>query len=688
MGGIRDIEFIVQLLQLEFGSRQPRLRSPNTLTALARLNEANYVTDRETQELADDYTWLRTLEHRLQLLHNAQTQTLPPENDTLAWTHLARRMRYATLAAFTQDLTLRRNRVRAYLDVLFYDQDRRFYPHFPAEPNPLWRDMSDLLDALDTPDAQTLLGERLTQAGFRDAPNALRLLALLRHSAEFRDAPPQPSELFKTLAPHLLEMAAHSPDPDAALAGVEMLAVPYRDNLYRLFRGRPDLMWRVIRLAGVPPLIAQLSRHQEWMLPLFGDDTEEAPSEEDASDATTIGQGRNDSLPHAAQSLYYVRQLETRIAKLPNQNAQWKLIALFYQRERLRLAARDVWDEADVTDVMNGLTRLAEATLHVVLTVCGEARALTHPDPPRARRMLAQVAIVALGRLGGGELNYGSDYDLLFVYDIERPRITEEAQGERNALVSGLAQDVLAAVTALNLHGANIRVDLRLRPWGRQGNVIYATRGYLDYFAKHAQTWERQAALKARYVAGNARAGLRLERILRAVSSGRGVTEAEDSEVQAMKKRIETERLDSGERDTDLKLGHGGLSDIEWLVQRLQLQYGPNTPAVRVPNTLDALDALEQIRALDRSEVGVLLAAYRLLTRARNAMTLLAGAGQDVFPANPIRRRVLARLLGYEDSLILRAEEILQEALQSDMRAVRRIFARRFAPQDSSAEAG
>ena len=155
-----------------------------------------------------------------------------------------------------------------------------------------------------------------------------------------------------------------------------------------------------------------------------------------------------------------------------------------------------------------------------------------------------------------------------------------------------------------------------------------------------------------------------------------------------MKRRIETERLDPGEHDTDLKLGHGGLSDIEWLVQRLQLRYGPDAPAVRVPNTLSALDVLEQIHALDRSEVGVLLAAYRLLTRARNAMTLLAGSGQDVFPADPIRRRSLARLLGYQDSLILRGEEILQEALQSDMRAVRRIFAHRFAPQDSSAEAG
>ena len=127
-GGIRDVEFIVQLLQMEFGGTQPRLRTPNTLTALTRLNEANFLTDRETEALSDDYRWLRTLEHRLQLLNDRQTQTLPaPENDRERY-RLARRMGYATREDFETDLQQRRRAVRGYLDRLFYDQDRRFYP--------------------------------------------------------------------------------------------------------------------------------------------------------------------------------------------------------------------------------------------------------------------------------------------------------------------------------------------------------------------------------------------------------------------------------------------------------------------------------------------------------------------------------------------------------------------------------
>lgn len=677
-GGIRDIEFIVQLLQMEFGSRQPRLRSSNTLTALARLNEAGYLTDRDTEELAENYKWLRTLEHRLQLLHNAQTQTLPAHSDLAAWEHLARRMRYASREAFEDELAQRRSRVHAHLDILFYDQDRRFYPQYPDEPDLLWRDIGKLLDSLDTPVAQSLLAEKLSRAGFRDVPDALRLLALMRHSEEFQDAPPQLSERFRSLAPFLLDMITHSPDPDAALAGVEALAVPYRDTLYNLFRGRPDLMWRIVHLASVPPLLRQLARHQEWLLPLLEADSEELPLIGDGSQEAHEGQVQRNALPDAAAALYYGRELGTRIEKLSGAGAKWKMIALFYQRERLRIAARDVWDEADVADVMTRLTRLAEAMLRVILSVCIEARTQAHPDPAHARRVLAQVAIVGMGRLGGAELNYGSDWDLLFVYDVERPRALNITQDMRNALVSGLTQDFLAAIETLKLHGASIQVDIRLRPWGRQGSVILSLRGCVDYYTKHAQTWERQAALKARFVSGNPRTGQRLKRVLRTISSGRGITDSEGAEVQAMKARIEKERLGALERHTDLKLGHGGLSDIEWIVQRLQLQHGPASPSVRISNTLSALDALETLRALDKPEAGVLASAYRLLTRTRNAMTLLAGTPQDVFPSDPIRRRVLAKLLGYDDSLLLRAEEILQEAVQADMYAVRRIFERHF----------
>ena len=668
-GGIRDIEFIVQLLQLEFGFAHPRLRTPNTLTALRRLNEANFLTDKQTDDLEDDYKWLRTLEHRLQLLHNFQTQSLPPVTKPDERAYLARRMGFPDLESFEAELRTRRTRTRGYLDTLFYDQEHRFLPELPKAVDPLWQDVSILLADLSGEEPQTLLRAKLTAAGFRDAPNDLRLLGLMRHSQEFQDAPPIVSERFLNIAPYLMETITHSPDPDAALAGIESLAVPYRDPLYMLFEGRPDIMWRLVRLACVPTLISSLAKHQEWLYPLLHEEDSIPQALLEPQDEAEAGGG---------VSAHHIQELSARISKLRNRDAQWKMIALFYQRERLRIGARDVWDEADVADVMKRLTRLAEATLHNLLQLCAETRAAAHPRPEWAQLVLNRVAVVGLGRFGGVELNYSSDWDLLFVYDVERPRDTEAQSGERHTIAAGLVQDVLAAIDALNLRGANIEADLRLRPWGSKGNLIYTPRGYLDYFRDYAETWERQAALKARYVAGNPTVGRRLERILRGISGGKGVApEAEDA-IRAMKTRVETERLKFGDRETDLKLGNGGMSDIEWLAQLLQLRHGPQHANVRVPSTLRALDALEAIHALDRSEVNVLTSAYRLLTRVRNAITLLAGNGQDVFPADPQRRRVLARLLGYEDSLIVRAEQMLQEDVQADMREVRRIFNRRF----------
>ena len=312
-GGIRDIEFIVQLLQLEFGFAHPRLRTPNTLTALQRLNEASFLTDRQAEELEDDYKWLRTLEHRLQLLHNAQTQTLPDESNTVERAYLACRKGYADLNSFETELKTRRMRVRNYLDTLFYDQERRFSPTLPETVDPLWQDVGALIADLDTEEAQATLRAKLTTAGFQDVPNALRLLELMRHSQEFQDAPPQLSERFQALAPYLLETVAHSPNPDTALAGIELLAVPYRDPLYMLFQGRPDILWRLVRLACVPTLINSLAKHQEWLYPLLNEDEAVPEALQDSSEEEGTG---------TQLSAHYAQALTARVGKLHSPDAR------------------------------------------------------------------------------------------------------------------------------------------------------------------------------------------------------------------------------------------------------------------------------------------------------------------------------------------------------------------------------
>src|SRR5579884_317244 len=648
-GGIRDVEFTAQALQLTFGGQVPRLRTPNTLAAIQRLRHAGFLTYDEAHDLAEDYQFLRTLEHRLQLLHGFQTQTLPPPEDRRERLSLARRMGFVDAAAFEAELERRRGRVHGTLERLFYGQSaEKGARAAESSEEAAWEDVNALLDNIDSPAAQERLTERLQAAGFRDIPAALRALRLPMRGNEFGEMPPDTPMEFKAIAPRLMALLARSPDPDAGLAGMEALAlaVPNRAQLYAAFDDSPEVMRRLVQLAAAAPaLLKNLARHLEWMEGLLNPDEE---AEDFPADLAARVQGADDF------------------------KAKLEAIARTYQRQMLHIGARDVWDEADTQETAADLTRLAKAVLAVLVAICSEEVIAAAKEPETARRVLERVAILGLGKLGGAELGYGSDWDVLFVYEEGRSSEAGLTGAERFALVNAVVERVLAAGKALVTLGAPIEIDLRLRPWGRKGALATSPRGLIAYYRSSGETWERQAALKARLAAGDRRVGRRCERILGAVSYRRGLTAEEDAAVQAMKRRIEAERLKPTEQETDLKLGHGGLSDIEWLAQRLQLLYGSQYPSLSVPNTLHALSALASARLLDNAEADALVGTYTLLTRLRNASFLQTGTPQDVLPAERERCRALARLLGYEE------EAALWEVVHGHMQEARQIFLHRF----------
>lgn len=646
-GGIRDVEFIVQRLQLQFGGARPHLRTTNTLSALQRLRHGRLLTETEASELADDYQFLRNLEHRLQLLHSFQTQTLP--TDLRERFRLARRMGFVDAEKFEAELQRRRDRVHAYLETLFTSQERDEGRLVPAAPHG-WEGLNDLLDNLALPAAQERLRELLQSAGFRDTKAALRALQMPMSGNEFGGMPPDTPDEFKAIAPRLLDHLAHSPDPDAGLAGIEALAlaVPNRAQLYASFDDSPEVMEKLSQLAAAsPPLMKRLTRRLEWMEVLLHDEEE---TEEEIGRPPRLKQG------------------------VAGFEANLEAIARYYLRETLRIGAREVWKEADVLQTMTALTRLAETTLQTLLDACAESLLTGVSDLESARRVLNRVAIIGLGKLGGEELGYGSDWDCVCAYAEPPGERFEDAERLRH----GLIEKLLAAVTAIKTYGVNLELDLRLRPWGGKGALVQSLHGFIEYFRTSGETWERQASLKARHVAGNVAVGNRCVRILQAVSFGRGITPEEDAAVQAMKRRIENERLKPGERETDLKLGHGGLTDVEWLVQKLQLLQGPRHPKLRISNTLRALSALTTARLLDNAEADTLAATYILLTTLRNAIWLQTGKSEDVFPADPIRRRALARQQGYMDTAQETAENRLWEDVHAYMQETRRLFAQRF----------
>ncbi len=662
-GGIRDIEFIVQLFQLEMGGRIAQLRTPNTLAGLRRLHQIGALTALEESELADDYQFLRTLEHRLQLLHSFHTQVMPPASDDRERTFLARRMGFATRADFESALARRRTRVHTYLDLLFYE-DRSGRVERAAGPESEWADVVRLLDNLDSEAAVEHLASRLRVAGFRDIPASLRALTLPMSGNEFGRMPPDTPEEFKNIAPRLLALLAASPQPDQGLAGLEGLAfaVPNRAQLYASMDDSPQMTARLVSLASAsPPLMQRLIQRLEWMEGLVAE--EEVVGE---GDQVQIGAGGNP----------YGSELVDRLEATSGHEEKLKAIARYYLRETLRIGARDIWNLDEPTDTMRSLTRLSEKVLGGLLAVSTESILASETDADFASSALQQVAALGLGKFGGEELGYASDWDLVFVYGEEFPGRGRRGS-ERSRLAQRLVEGVIGAVKLLATYGAGIEVDLRLRPWGKKGSLVLTPQAYLDYFTVSGETWERQAALKARFVAGSATVGRQMEEIFRTISLGDAAEPHQLDRIVAMKRRIEKERLKATERQTDLKLGHGGLSDIEWLVQKLSMEHAESIGSMHVTNTLQALAALSAARILPAEEARALSESYSQLTRVRNGLWLLTGQSHDVL-SEGADRRALALRFGYRDEDGAPAEQRLWMDLCVRMSATRRIFNRAF----------
>lgn len=651
-GGIRDVEFTVQLLQLRGGGRLPRLRSTNTLSALQRLRHADILPPAEAARIAEDYQWLRTLEHRLQLLHGFQTQVMPPPTEPHERLALARRMGYGDLVSWERDLDAVRLRVRAFLNARFYvsAEHEAAAPRAPADE---WSDAVRLLRAADAPAAVADLLALLGSAGFRRPQDALGVLRMSLGGNEFGGMPPDTPVRFSRLFPEMMRECLRSADPDAALAGIEALAlaVPNRAELYASLTDSPDALSKLVQLsAEAPPLVRRLAGHLEWMEILLSEDE--------------------------ASSLGDAGELDSRLQGANGREAKLRTLARFHQREILRIGAHEIWGLFPSGGSVCALSRLADLLLDALLRLGAEEIAAESACPQSAAQALSRVAVVGLGKLGGEETGYASDWDVVFAYDPPRTAPGRETPGF--ALANALVERVLLLAGALNPLGSPLELDLRLRPWGRKGALVFMPRDMARYYGESGETWERQAAIKARFCAGNAHVGGRMVRVMRAVSFGKGISAEEADEVRAMKRRIESERLRPGDEERDLKLGHGGLTDIEWLAQLAQLQRARVVPPLRTSHTIAALDAMAASRLLDAAEADTLRSAYLLLTRIRNAMWLRTGQPSDTLPDSPIEQAVLDAVFAYRLRPGEQEVRHIREEVNLVMREVRRIFIARF----------
>ncbi len=611
-GGIRDIEFAVQLLQLVHGRHDDGVRSASTIDALGQLADGGYVDLPDAERLVDAYCFLRTVEHRIQLYDEQQTHTIPSEVD--AKRRLARVLGFRdtpeadAVERFDKERRAHQATVRSIHEHLFFA--------------PILESLAGVGSL--TPEA---VEERLIAFGFRDIERTRAAVRELATGLNRR------SMLMQQLLPLILEWLSGTPDPDLGLLQLRLLGEggPRAASLAAAFRDSPGAAERTCRLLGSSRVLGDALRRQPEFVEVLGDD-------EDLARPRT----RADLVTVALDTLEWRGDDEQRRRGLRR----------FKRRELLRIGARDLLDFAPVDVVQQELTGLAEACLE------GALHGLQPALP---------FAVIGMGRLGGAELSYASDIDVMFVYEGSTPSDFRAAES--------VAERLVEEIGATTTEGQTFRIDTRLRPEGNQGALARSLEGYARYYERWSQTWERQALAKARIVAGDAALGMRFLELARTKVYDTPFTEDEAREVRRMKARIERERIPPGEDPQfHLKLGRGSLSDVEFTAQLLQLLHGGAHPNVRVSGTLDALHELQAIGALDRDDADALEASFRFCTRARNARYLQTGQPRDSLPTDRLDIERLGRLLGYVHEPHSALRDDYRRVTRRARRVVERVF--------------
>ncbi|HYJ76384.1 MAG TPA: bifunctional [glutamine synthetase] adenylyltransferase/[glutamine synthetase]-adenylyl-L-tyrosine phosphorylase [Kineosporiaceae bacterium] len=625
-GGLRDVEFSVQLLQLVHGRIDPRLRTGNTLEGLEALAAYGYVGRDDAAELDRAYRTLRALEHRIQLYRLRRTHLVPTEPADLR--RLGRSLGLVRDPAGELDELWHRHalEVRRIHEKLFY--------------RPLLAAVARLTtdEVRLTPEAAQA---RLAALGYRDPAGALRHLQALTAGVSRRAA------IQRQLLPVLLGWFADGPDPDAGLLAFRRLSEDLGTTHWylKMLRDSGAAAERMAHVLSSSRLVAQLLEKGPEAVAMLGDDAELVPRPR----AVTLGA---------------VRGAADRHRDDPDAAARAALAVR--RRETVRTAIADVAGLADLDAVGQALTDATVAALD------GGLRAAIASVQRRTGALLpTRMLLVAMGRLGGAELGYGSDADVLFVHDA-LPGADPQRAEEAASAVAGELRRMLGSPGP----EPSLSVDADLRPEGRNGPLVRTLDSYAEYYARWSQPWEAQALTRAVPAVGDAELGERFEALVDPVRwPEHGLADTAVREIRRIKARVESERLPRGaDPHRHVKLGRGGLSDVEWTVQLLQLRHAGQVPALRTPSTLGALHAARDAGLVDADDADVLELAWRLASRVRNAVVLFRGRPSDSLPTGVRELDGVARLVGYPPGAAGALDDDYQRITRRARNVVDRIF--------------
>lgn len=569
-GGIREIEFFIQTFQLLFSDASAELKSWRMRNAIQALKSMKIVPVDDIVMLRDDYLYLRKIEHYLQMKEDLQTHSIPAsEADQNA---LAKLMGYQSGKEFLTDLRIRRMQVKKmYNSLLGTEEDVH----------------NEVLRVLEGKPGDEEISAYLVSMKVRDPEKSLGSIKGIReHMAVFKTM--QERAITRDVVPELLERAFASASPDRALAGIEKLLTTYRLKTVHMtaLKGQRELTAGIIMLLACSSYLTRIFLSSQRYL---------------------------DTLIEEWSILKSLKEIEERLGRAIERGPGLETVLAEFRRfEEVRTGILYLSDILRIDDLLSALTHLAEAIIRAVAGAAGSSG----------------LSVIALGKLGGGEMTFGSDLDIVFVSETPQAIST--------------AERILKSLTTYTDAGLLYHVDTRLRPDGSRGILVNNIHGYKNYYLQKAQNWEIQALLRARQVAGDEALGQRFLEAAGEVIIRRG-GEIRRRDIAAMRARIVSELSQEG-RGMDIKLGPGGIEEIEFFVQFLQLSNAGIHPEILGQNTLSVLNSLEQCDLLSREGSGRLRAAYEYY---RKLQTFLRLNEEDILTEGSALCDLAGKFLGH-----------------------------------------
>jgi [glutamine synthetase] adenylyltransferase / [glutamine synthetase]-adenylyl-L-tyrosine phosphorylase len=590
-GGLRDVEFAVQLLQLVHGRNDDSLHVASTVDALAALAAGGYIGRDDAANMTASYEFLRTLEHALQLQRLKRTHMLPPPDDDEAMRWLARAAHvrpdgtHDAVGVLREDLKRHSVRVSRLHAKMFYQ--------------PLLESTGVAVDFTNGMSAEAA-ERQLAALGYRASRSALTHLGALTNQRGRR------GRVQSVLLPTLLDWLSDTPDPDGGLLAYRKLSEAMADQRWflQVLRDESAVAKRLMHVLGTSAYVPALLLRAPEVIRSYADGP--------------VGPRLLDTDPEGV-----AKALIAAAARQPDPVRAIASARTLRRHELARIASADLLGMLDVREVCAALTSVWVAVLQVALD------AVIRQNTPAGEAAPASIAVIGMGRLGGRELGYGSDADVLFVCEAA-PGTDETRAVKWSATVAEQVRTLLGTPSA----DPPLEVDANLRPEGRNGPLVRTLASYEAYYKQWAQPWEVQALLRAHRVAGDPELGHRFLLMIDATRYPPGGISTETvHEIRRIKARVDAERLPRGaDPNTHTKLGRGGLSDVEWTVQLLQLRFAHQLPALHNTSTLETLDAIGAAELIAEGDVDLLRQAWLTATRARNALVLVKGKPNDQLP--------------------------------------------------------